>query len=328
MPSENVSARVAREVPGVDVIVFGHSHRELADTIIGSTLLTQPRNAGTSLAVARIGLRRDAGRWHVTDKRSRVIQARGHGENASVLAATADAHAKAIAYSRAPIGTTPVAWRSDSARVRDVPIIDFILDVERRVAGTDLASTSAFTLNAGFGPGPVTMSDISQLYPYENNVLRAVRITGKQLRDYLEFSARYFRQTSQPDSLIDSRIPGFNFDIVSGVDYTIDVTKPIGSRITSLTRDGTPVDDAMIFTMALNDYRQSGGGGYSMLRAAPLIYDRQQSIRQLLVDEVQRRGRIEPASYSVVNWRIAPDSIVGALYRAMRRGPFDRPRSP
>jgi 2',3'-cyclic-nucleotide 2'-phosphodiesterase (5'-nucleotidase family) len=221
-----------------------------------------------------------------------------------------------------------VAWRSDSARVLDVPMIDFILDVERRIAGTDLASTSAFTLNASFGPGPITMADISQLYPYENNVLRAVRITGKQLRDYLEFSARYFRQSTHPDSLIDYRVPGFNFDIVAGVDYTIDITQPIGSRITMLTRHGSPVTDAMTFTMALNDYRQSGGGGYSMLRGAPLIYDRQQSIRQLLVDEVQRKGVIKPEDYSSLNWRLAPDSLVGPAYRAMRRSAFDRPRAP
>src|SRR5436305_11785655 len=85
--SENVSARVAREVPGIDLIVFGHSHKELADTMIAGALLVQPKNWATSLGVAHLRLTRDGARWRVVDKRSTLIQAAGHAENAAVLAA-------------------------------------------------------------------------------------------------------------------------------------------------------------------------------------------------------------------------------------------------
>ncbi|MGH7637447.1 MAG: 5'-nucleotidase C-terminal domain-containing protein, partial [Gemmatimonadaceae bacterium] len=226
-----------------------------------------------------------------------------------------------------PIGSTPVAWSSDSARVKDTPILDFVLAVQRRAANTDLASTSAFNLNAAFGPGAVTRAHIAELYPYENNRLRAVRITGQQLRDYLEFSARYFRAHPRPDSLIDPRIPGFNFDIVAGVNYVIDLTRPIGSRITQLTRNGRPVSDSDTFTMAVNDYRQSGGGGYTMLQGAPVVYDQGQLVRELLIDEVRRAGTLHPGDYFQRNWRIVPDSMAGAAYRSMRRLPYDRPRA-
>jgi 2',3'-cyclic-nucleotide 2'-phosphodiesterase (5'-nucleotidase family) len=211
--------------------------------------------------------------------------------------------------------------------VRDMAITDLVLEVQRRVAGADLASNAAYTLNAEFGPGAVTMADLSELYPYENNVLRAVRITGRQLRDYLEFSARYFRQGAPLDSLVDPTIPGFNFDVVAGVEYVIDISRPIGSRITKLERNGRPVQDSDSFTLALNDYRQSGGGGYSMLRGAPVVYDRQEVIRDLLVEEVRRRGTIRPEDYHTVNWRIVPDSLAAAAYRSMRRLPYDRPRT-
>jgi 2',3'-cyclic-nucleotide 2'-phosphodiesterase (5'-nucleotidase family) len=323
--SENVSARVAREVPGIDVIVFGHTHRELADTTIGSTLLTQPRNWAGSLSVSRLSLTRADRGWRVVSRKGSLVRARGHAEHAGVLAATADAHARTVQYVTAPLGTTPVAWRADSARVQDSPITDFVLEVMRRTSGADLASTAAFSLNAEFGPGPITMADMAELYPYENNVLRAIRISGRQLRDYLEFSARYFRGGSSPDSLIDTRVPGFNYDIVAGVDYTIDLSKPIGSRITRLERDGRAVVPTDSFTLALNDYRQVGGGGFAMLAGSPLVYDQQQVIRHLLVDEVKNRGVIRPADYARVNWRLAPDTIAGAAYRAMRRLPFDRP---
>ena len=328
LPSENVSARVAREVPGIDVIVFGHTHKELADTTIAGTLLTQPRNWAGSVAVARVSVVRRGKDWHVGDKSGRVIRVRGHAEQAAVLAATADAHARTIQFVTSPIGTTPVRWSADSARVKDTPIIDFVLEVERRTAGSDLASTAAFNLNADFGPGPITMADMAELYPYDNNVLRAVKISGKQLRDYLEFSAKYYRAGASGDSLTDPTVPGFNFDIVQGVEYMIDITKPLGSRITTLARNGRPVVDADSFTMALNDYRQVGGGGYAMLRGAPVVYDQQQVIRQLLIDEVQRKSVVRPEDYFEQNWRLAPDSIVGAAYRSMRRLPFDRPAAP
>ncbi|MEX2153531.1 MAG: 5'-nucleotidase C-terminal domain-containing protein [Gemmatimonadaceae bacterium] len=326
--SENASARVAREVSGIDVLVFGHSHREVPDTTIGTTLVTQPRNWAGSLSVVRLRLARHGASWRVASRSANVIRARGHAEHAHVLAATEDAHTRAIQFVTAPLGTTPVAWRADSARVKDTPIIDFVLEVQRRAAGSDLASAAAFNLNADFGPGAVTMADVAELYPYENNLLRAVKISGRQLKDYLEFSTRYFREGGRPDSLIDPSVPGFNFDIVSGVDYTIDVSRPIGARITRLSRNGRPVAPADSLTMALNDYRQVGGGGYAMLRGAPLVYDQGQVIRQLLVDEVQRKGVLRHEDYFTANWRLEPDSLVGAAYRSMRRLPYDRPAPP
>ena len=325
--SENVAARVAREVPGIDVVIFGHSHRELPDTMIGSVLLQQPRNFAGSLSVATLTLVKEGEHHRVVARHGQVIRARGHAEQEAMLTVTESAHERARKHVAEALGSTPVAWRADSARVMDTPIIDFVLEVQRRAANSDLASTSAFNLNAEFGPGAITRADIAELYPYENNRLRAVRITGKQLRDYLEFSARYFRANPRPDSLIDPSIPGFNFDIVAGVDYVIDLTRPIGERITQLTRSGRPVTDTDTFTMALNDYRQSGGGGYSMLQGAPLVYDQDQIIRELLIEEVGRAGTLRPADYFGRNWRIVPDSMAGAAYRSMRRLPYDRPRA-
>ncbi len=325
--SENVAAQVAREVAGIDVLVFGHSHRELPDTTIGSTLVTQPRNWAGSVSVSRLQLVRRGATWSVAGGKGGVVRSRGHAEQTALLAVTADAHRRAVEFTTAPIGSTNAAWRADSARVLDTPIIDFILEVERRVSGADLASVAAFNLNAGFGPGPISAGDIAELYPYENNVLRAVRISGKQLREYLEFSARYFRERAAGDSLIDPGVPGFNYDIVAGVDYVLDISKPIGGRVTSLARNGRPVADTDSFTMALHDYRQQGGGGFTMLRGARVVYDRQESIRQLLIDEIRRKGTLRPEDYFTRNWRLAPDSLVGSAYRAMRRLPYDRARA-
>ena len=323
--SENVAARVVREVPGIDALVFGHTHRELADTTIGTTLVQQPRNAAGSVSVGRLRLVRSGGRYRVASRRGSVIRARGHAEQAALLAVTDDAHKRAVAFVTSPLGSTESAWTADSARVVDTPIIDFVLEVMRRASGADVASTAAFNLNAEFGPGAITMADMAELYPYENNFLRAIRVSGRQLRDYLEFTARYFRATSSPDSLIDTSVPGFNYDILAGVDYVLDLSKPVGSRVTTLNRNGRPVADGDSLTLALNDYRQSGGGGFSMLRGSPLVYDKQEMIRDLLVDEVRRKGVVKPEDYFTRNWRLAPDTIAAVAPRAMRRLPFDRP---
>src|SRR5688500_15065851 len=273
VPSENVAARIASEVSGIDLIVYGHSHRESRGTTIGQTLLIQPKNWATSVAVAHLSLSRSGGKWAVTSRRGELVQAAGHAESPAVAAATERAHRETVAYVTTPIGTIAESWSADSARLKDTPLIDFILETERKIAGADLASTAAFSTDVRFGPGPITIAEVARLYPYENT-LRSVRITGKQLRDYLEFSARFWRTPASATATLqaDPELPGYNFDIVSGVDYVIDPSRPIGSRITRLDYKGVPVRDTDSFTMALNNYRQTGGGGYAMLRGAPVVY--------------------------------------------------------
>jgi 2',3'-cyclic-nucleotide 2'-phosphodiesterase/3'-nucleotidase len=315
VPSENVAARLAHEVPDIDVLVYGHSHKEMADTIIGKTLLMQPKNWATSVAIAHLTVLRANERWHVTAKRSQVVATVNHRESAQVLAVTQEGHRSAVEYANTAVGTTPVTWRADSARVVDTPLIDFILEVERRASGAQLASTAVFSLDATLSAGPVTVARLAALYPYDNT-LRAVKISGAQLHEYLEQSARYFRSKANGTVDIDPAIPGFNYDVVAGVDYTIDVSQPVGRRIASLEFQGKPVAPTDSFTMALNNYRQTGGGGFAMLRTAPVVYDQQLEIRQLLIDEVRRKGTILPADYFHPNWRIVPPAAIGRILKS------------
>jgi 2',3'-cyclic-nucleotide 2'-phosphodiesterase (5'-nucleotidase family) len=321
LPSENVAARVAREVPGIDLLVYGHSHREMADTVVNGVLMMQPNNWATSVGIAHLALRREgAGKWAVSRKWSSLVRSVGHAESPAIVAAVSAAHSATIRYVETAIGRTAVAWHSDSARVRDTPLIDFVLDVERQATHAELASTSAFSLDASLDSGAITIAEVARLYPYDNT-LKAVRITGKQLRDYLEFSARYFGRVGSDEPAVNPRIPGYNFDIVSGASYTIDASRPIGSRITALTVRGKTVADGDTFTMAVNNYRQSGGGGYAMLRGAPVVFDGQTEIRQLLIDAVKRRGRLDPAASAAPNWSLVPAAARDSAYAAMHRQP-------
>jgi 2',3'-cyclic-nucleotide 2'-phosphodiesterase/3'-nucleotidase len=300
--SENVAARVAHEVPGIDVLVYGHTHKEMADTVVAGTLLMQPKNWATSLAVAQLRLERRNGRWAVTYKRGRIIEAVHHRENSQVLAVAAEGHRLAVRYAATTIGNTPAAWRADSARVTATPLIDFVLGVERRASGAQLASTAVFSVDNALAAGPITVAEMTALYPYDNT-LRAVRITGAQLRAYLEHSARYFRSDATGVEA-DPTIPGYNYDVVGGADYEIDVSRPIGDRVTRLEFQGKPVAPTDTFTMAVSNFRQAGGGGFSMLHDAPVVYDQQRDIRDLLIDEVKTRGTIRPEQFAGTQWRV------------------------
>ena len=324
LPSENVAARVPREIDGINLVVYGHSHAELVDSTINGALLVQPRNWAASVAVATLTLEKSKGKWAVVKHRGQSVKVAGHIESPAVLAASAATHKATVAWVTTPVGRTAVAWRADSSRVVDAPITDLINEVMRRASGAELSATAAFSLDATLDTGAVTQAALSRLYPYENT-LRAVRISGAQLRAFLEQSALYYRTLSPDGSapaggLVDPKIPGYNFDVVTGVDYVIDVTQPAGSRITTLTRNGRAVQPTDTFTMALNNYRQSGGGGYAMLANAPVVFQKDVDIRSLIIDDVAKAGTLDPATYATVNWRLEPAAARAIAYREQNRG--------
>jgi 2',3'-cyclic-nucleotide 2'-phosphodiesterase/3'-nucleotidase len=324
LPSENVAARVPREIPGIDVVVYGHSHKEMVDTVIGGALVMQPRNWAASVALGTLTLRKERRHWKVVGHRAQSVKVAGHPEAPMVVAASNGTHNRTLAWVNQPVGRTAVPWRADSARVADMPITDLVNEVMRRATGADLSATAAFSLDAGLEPGNITQAMLSKLYPYDNT-LRAVRISGAQLRLFLEHAARYYRTLgadgrAPAGGLIDPQVPGFNFDVVAGADYTIDVSKPVGSRITRLEFRGKPVAPQDSFTLALNNYRQGGGGGYAMLAGAPVVFQKDVDIRQLIIDEVQKAGVLDPAQYAHRNWTLEPAAARAMAFDEQSRG--------
>lgn len=320
LPSENVVRRIPYEVPGIDLVVYGHSHREMVDTVVNGVRLMQPRNYAASVGAVTLNLTRTNRRWTVTSSTGQSVKVAGHRESAAVLRATEAAHVEAMAYVAESIGVTRVTWRADQARTTDVPLTDLVGEVMRRASGAQLAASPAFSLEAQLDSGTITVASIARLYPFENT-LRAVRITGAQLRDYLEHSARYWLTFTpgMTGSLVNRTIPGFNNDMVVGAEYDIDLTKPAGQRIVALSVSGKPVADGDSFTIALSNYRQTGGGGYAMLANAPLVFESKGDIRDMIVDAVRKAGRLDPADWAQTNWRIVPDAAASAARQGTGR---------
>ena len=308
--AENASVAMAREVPGIDVILMGHTHREVADTTLNGVLVVQAKNWGASLAVVTLGLERADGHWRIAEKHGRILRPVEGRVDARLQAELAPAHERTRQYVARQIGMSAEEWTSELARTRDTPILDLINEMQRRVTGAELSATAAFSLTSRIPRGPITVADVAGLYIYDNT-LKALRISGAQLRAFLEKSAEYYLPCpgSACARVTNPAVPGYNFDVVSGVDYTLDLTRPVGQRVVRLERNGRAVMPADSFTMAVNNYRASGSGGYSMLLGAPVVYDRGESIRDLLIAEIQRRGRIAPADVFVRNWEIVPAAL-------------------
>jgi 2',3'-cyclic-nucleotide 2'-phosphodiesterase (5'-nucleotidase family) len=299
---ENVGEAIRRSGE-LDVVVIGHSHREIADSAVHGALVIQPRNWVQSLAVAEVRMVREAGRWRVATKHGRIIPLRDVPPLPALVEALRPAHEEVLRWVTRPLGTATEAMPAARSRLVDTPVIDFINHVQRAHTGAQLSSTAAFNPRGGIPRGPVTIGDLASIYPYDNT-LRVIRISGADLRAYLEYATRFYRGIVNGRPVVNESIPGYNFDIISGADYELDLSRPMGERVVRLVVAGRPVAPADSLTLALNNYRQQGGGGFVMLSRAPVIYDRQESIRDLLADYVERAGTLRPSDFFVRNWLI------------------------
>ncbi|HUF34528.1 MAG TPA: 5'-nucleotidase C-terminal domain-containing protein, partial [Gemmatimonadales bacterium] len=323
---ENVAASLASLPFRPDVVVVGHSHGELADSVVNGVHFVQPRHHAAGVAVVHVDLRRVGGRWGVARIRAESVPVGDRAPAPLLTQRLAASHAATRDWVDEAIGEAPAPLRATDARARPTPLHDFVLETLRRRARADLASGPVFDPRAGFDADTIRRGHVLSLYPYDNT-LRAVRISGAQLKAYLEWSARYFRTDAAGRVSIDDAVPGYDFDLVRGARYDIDLRRPVGDRIRSLAVRGRPVAPSDSFTLALNSHRQAGSGGYTMLRGAPVVYDRDENIADLLVEEIRSRRVLDPAGQAASEWRIVPEVAAMAVRRLFGVAPDPAPPS-
>ncbi|GII80335.1 multifunctional 2',3'-cyclic-nucleotide 2'-phosphodiesterase/5'-nucleotidase/3'-nucleotidase [Sphaerisporangium rufum] len=331
LPVENASAMVAEQVPGIDAVLFGHAHNDVPQRFVtnkrtgAQVLLTEPGKWGQRLSVVDFTLTRQRGRWTVTGKSSATLNANTAAEDPKIVSLMKDQHDTTVGYVNKVIAESRQELSAAESPYKDTAILDYIQKVQTglvaaAVAGTPDASlpvlsiAAPFSRTAVFPAGPVSVRDMAGLYVYDNTLL-GVKMTGAQIKDYLEYSARYFNQLApgapaDPAALTNAGgIPDYNYDQLSGVSYDIDVARPAGQRITGLSYQGEPVAAGQEFLVAVNNYRQSGGGGFPHIAAAPVVYNAQVEIRQALIDAAAAAGTIDPATFAETNWRLVRDGV-------------------
>ena len=306
---------------------------------------------GRSLGVIDLSLVRTGGHWAIdaaaTHAQVRdVKQADGSfvAPDPRVAALVEPVHRATIAYVSQPIGDTDFAMTSYFADIGDMTALQPVAMAQRdyvqhyvaanlpQYAGLPVLSAVA-PFKTGFGgaadytdieAGPLAIHDAADLYLYPNT-LTVVKIDGAGLKAWLEHAAGRFNRIdpaqAQPQELVNRKFSGYNFDVIFGATYAIDVTRAQGSRIVDLRVDGKPVDPAQPFLVVTNNYRASGGGKFPGLDGHGIVLSAPDANRDVLIDWVRARGHLTRArDGSERSWHFAPVTTAGPVVFASAAG--------
>ena len=307
VPNENRAVAIAKQVPGVDFIFMGHTHRATPSVVINGVQLVQANYWGRHLARVDLYLENDGRGWRNYGRASRTVPVDDSVvPDQQLLDIGQPYNSETQAWLSRPIGESALELTARDSRFRDTALLDLIQRVQLEAGQADVSMAAVFNPEARIAQGAVTVRDIAGLYVYENTLV-VLEVTGQQVKDALEHSAKYFRPYEpgkSPAELVDEKIPAYNFDIAEGVNYVLNLAKPIGERIEKLEYQGKPLAPTQKVRLATNNYRVNGGGGYTMYKGAPVVYRSSVEIRELIIDWVERHKTIpaEPTN----NWRIVP----------------------
>lgn len=321
---EDATQKVAEQVEGLDVIFFGHDHRE-RNTTVKNVLCLDPSCNAQKVAVATIQVRNGK----VTSKKGELIDVTKEPLDEDFMRHFQPRIDEVKAFVERKIGVFNENMLSRDAFFGPAAFVDLIHQLQLEHTSADVSFTAPLTFNSEIKAGPVYQSDMFKLYRFENGIY-VVRMTGKEIRNFLEMSYDQWVNTMKsPDDhimLLAPKVAGdnqrenfknftFNFDSAAGIDYVVDVTKPDGQKVHILQlSNGQPFDENAWYRVAMNSYRGNGGGELLVRGAGiPLDsipqrieYQSERDQRHYLTEKIEREGSITPKSLN--NWRFIPEA--------------------
>ena len=338
---EDASLRVAKEVPGFDMVLFGHDHTRCNETVTNvegkPVVCLDPANNALSVADAEITL--TLNKKKVNGKKQYVVtDKKVVGTLADVTKCPIDEDfmkafdsqiAEINQYVGKKIGTFKNTIHSRESFFGSCAFNDFILNLQLEITKADIAFNAPLQFNSTINAGPIYVSDMFNLYKYENQ-LYVMRLTGEEIRKHLEMSYGLWVNTMKsPDDhllLLDTQTKGdqqrlgfknlsFNFDSAAGIDYEVDVTKPDGEKVKILRMsNGQPFDEKKWYNVAVNSYRGNGGGELLTRGAgipkdsldSRIIYRSKRDQRYYLMEAIEKMGTVEAKANN--NWKFVPEA--------------------
>ncbi|GAA4705315.1 bifunctional 2',3'-cyclic-nucleotide 2'-phosphodiesterase/3'-nucleotidase [Brevibacillus fulvus] len=323
------------EIPGVDN----------AKGTINGVAAVQPGYWGNHLGIIDLTLVQENGKWKVADSQSTVKpiydavnkKALVDADPKIIEAVKAD-HDHTVEWVRSAVGTTAAPIQSFFALVQDDPSIQIVTNaqkwyVEKNIKGTEYENIPVLSAGAPFKAGgrngasyytnipagTIAIKNVSDLYVYPNTV-KAVLLNGAQVQEWLERSAGQFNQIdpkkTEEQPLVNDAFPTYNYDVIDGVSYEIDVTQPVrydldgklvnpdAHRIKNLSFNGKPVNPEDKFIVVTNNYRAGGGGNFPGLDGKNIIIDSPDENRQVIIDYILENKTINPTADN--NWSFTP----------------------
>jgi 2',3'-cyclic-nucleotide 2'-phosphodiesterase / 3'-nucleotidase len=318
LPDENLTLELAQQVPGIDVILAGHSHLDVPKAMVNNVLIVEPSYWGRALAKVTLQLQRSGEAWQIVAKNSELQYVKGVAADQQLTDLAYPYHDQTIKYISTPIGTATGEFPGGPpARYTDGPLADLINTVQSEAAAAagypvDISLAAIFNDTGHVPQGQIALRDAYSSYIYDNT-LYVLQINGDILRRALEKDAEYFKPVdaknlpADPKGVVSPQVPDYNWDIYTGVDYTIDLTRPIGQRVTKLQFNGTDVTPDQAFRIAINNYRASGGGGFAMFKEGTRVWQSTNEIRDLIAAYVQAHQPLDPAALNRKNFTLVPD---------------------
>lgn len=319
---------VINAVDGIDVVIAGHMHKDVPSETIKNTLITEPHRYGT--VVSEVDLTfdiNDKKEVKLVKKESKTVPVKALEADKKIVEIYKPYHEKLRELNNVVIGQTanemvPQETKHgvSAAFSKDTGLSSFINDVEQHYSGADVVTFSFDHQKARMDKGDIKKKDIIFNYRYAGGDVTVYELTGKQLKEYMEWSANYF-DTIQPGdteyryNAERKKSKYVTYDIFGGVDYKIDLRNPKGSKIVDLTlADGKPVTDDMKLKVGMNSYRfaqLNGKGGIWEGQKIPVLWEskvamgrEKGTIQNMMIDYITnvKKGKIDGLSHN--RWEI------------------------
>jgi len=312
LPSGNASKLVAEQVSGFDLILAGHSHKRIPYnkkiTLTASEKKPLIINAGSrayNLGVAQLIYTKEADKFKIVEKNGWLEPMNDVKSSPAIESLMRYYHKKTLDYIHTNIGELKHSLSGKESRFKDTPYIELINRAQLDYSGADISFAASFNDRLNIPQGIIQVKDAYSMYRYEN-YLYMIEMSGKQVKDFLEYSSRYFmfnngKLETNPD------FQGYNYDMADGISYEIHIKNRPGNRIKNLIllKDHKPLQEDKIYNVVMNSYRATGGGGH--LAAAgintPVILSKSNmEMRNILIDYIKKIKIIDIEADN--NWKI------------------------